>query len=154
MRLVIAGKDRTADLGQAISGRAARHRGPLFAWPPEDSALSLKGSAGPSDYFDRFWRLMRLRHAVSMDAFFIPAKPGWVGNGIRQIKKVLWKILRYQHDRAAFRQNIINELVAGAVEAQQASVRKDMADLERKVHRLETELKTLQSSPDHGKGNP
>lgn len=153
MRLVIAGKDRTSDLGQAVTRRAARHRGPLSAWSPRDSALFLRESRDSSDYFDQFWRLMRLHHAVSTDAFPIPARPGWAGNQIRKIKKVLWRVLRYQHDHVTFQQNIINELVASAVEFQHTSVRESLADLERKVQHLEAQLKTLRSNPDRGKGN-
>mgnify|MGYP001585232594 CR=1 FL=1 len=151
MRLVIAGKDRTSDLGQAMAARAARHQGALSAWSPRDSALFLRESRDSSDYFDQFWRLMRLHHSVSTDFFHIPARPGRAGNLTRQIKKVLWRVLRYQHDHVTFQQNIINELVTSAAEFQQAIARKQVADLERKVRRLEAGLKALESKLGPGK---
>ena len=152
MRLTIAGKDRTADLGAELSRRSARLHGALSPWLPQHSALSLRDSRDSSDYFDRFCRLVRLRHEVNTGIFHIPVKPGWLGKHVRQVKTLLWKALRYQHDRITFQQNIINELVVSGVDFQNSAVMRKMAGLERKVEQLESELKALRRGRADGKG--
>lgn len=143
MHLTIAGKDRSADIGADLSRQAARHQGALSPWSPRDSALSLKDSRNAADYLERFCKLMRMRYALSTEAFPIPARPGTAGNLLRKLKGVLWKLLRYQHDRMAFQQNSINELVISSIDFQQASAQRKLEDLEQRMRTLETELAEL-----------
>ena len=140
MHLIIDGKDRSSDLGVTLARQAVRHQGALSPWSSGDSALSLKDSRNAADYLDRFRRLLRLRHALSTETFPIPARPGIAGNLLRTFKGALWKLLRYQHDRMAFQQNSINELVMSYVDFQQAASRRQMAVLEERLRALETEL--------------
>ena len=53
------------------------------------------------------------------------------------MKTVLWKLLRYQHDRLTLQQNLINELEINAVEFQRDRVNQELADLKRRVADLE-----------------
>lgn len=143
MYLNIAGKDRSADVGANLARQAARHQGALSPWSPRDSALSLKESRNAADYLERFCRLMRLRYSLSTDAFPIPARPGTAGTLLRKLKGMLWKLLRYQHDRMAFQQNSINELVISSIDFQQAASRRKIDGLEQRILSLETELAKL-----------
>lgn len=143
MILTIAGKDRSADIGTSLSRQAARHQGALSPWSSRDSALSLKESRDAADYLDRFCRLMRLRYALSTEAFPIPARPGAAGNLLRKFKSFLWKLLRYQHDRMAFQQNSINELVISSIDFQQATAQRKLDTLEQRIRSLEAELASL-----------
>ena len=136
MRLTVAGQDRSADLGASLTRQTARHQGALSRWAPEDSALSLKDSKDSTDYLARYCRLLHLRYALSTEAFPIHARPGPAGNLLRKVKTMLWKLLRYQHDRMAFQQNAINELVISGLAFQQAR----LAALEQQVNTLESEL--------------
>ena len=154
MRLIIAGKDRSSDIGADLVRRSTRHAGPLSPWSPQDSALSLKDSSDASDYTERFWKLMRLRWAVSTDAFPIPARPGLWGGMLRQIKAVLWKVFRYQHDRIAFQQNTINELVVNSVGLQQSDFRRKIIELEKKLERMESDIAALRHNPAKGEDDP
>ena len=140
MQLFIDGKDRSSDIGATLARQAARHQGALSPWSSRDSALSLKESQNATDYLDRFRRLLRLRHALSTETFPIPARTGIAGALLRTFKGVLWKLLRYQHDRMAFQQNSINELVMSYVDFQQAASRRQMAVLEERLRVLEAEL--------------
>ena len=82
-------------------------------------------------------RLLRYRDGVDTLPFHIPGRPGLCGRLIVQVKKGLWKILRYQHDRIAFRQNLINTMLASALEFEIAQRRKETDDLMRRVAELE-----------------
>ncbi len=139
MRLTIAGQDRSSDIGATLERQARRHQGTLSRWSPGDSALSLKHSRNTLDYLNRYARLMRLRYAVSTESFPVPGKPGAAGSLLRKLKGFLWKLLRYQHDRMAFQQNSINELVISAADFQQARI----ADLEQRILQLEADLASL-----------
>ena len=139
MRLIIAGQDRSSDIGATLSGQAKRHQGALSRWSPGDSALSLKHSRNAADYLTRYCRLMRLRYAVSTESFPIPGKPGASGSLLRKVKGFLWKLLRSQHDRMAFQQNSVNELMISAADFQQARI----AALEQRIQQLETDLASL-----------
>lgn len=143
MYLGIAGQDRSSDVGADLSRRATRHQGPLSRWSAADSALSLKASQSPADYLARYCRLLRLRTALSTEAFPIPGKPGTAGSLLRRLKGFLWKLLRYQHDRMAFQQNTLNELVASSLEFQRQSSQQTIAVLEQRIKALETEVATL-----------
>ena len=53
------------------------------------------------------------------------------------LKTVLWKLLRYQHDRTAFQQNLINELAIDALEFQQDRLDRELTELQQRVAGLE-----------------
>lgn len=139
MRLTIAGQDRSSEIGATLERQARRHQGSLSRWAPGDSALSLKQSLDTSDYLARYCRLLRLRYAASTEPFPVLGRPGATGALLRKLKGFLWKLLRYQHDRMAFQQNNINELVISAADFQQARI----ASLEQRIQQLEADLATL-----------
>jgi len=140
MNLTIAGQDRSLDIGADLTRRAARHQGALSPWAPQDSALSLRQSGSPSDYLARYVKLLQLRHALSTETFTIPGKPGVAGTLLRQIKGFLWKLLRYQHDRMAFQQNVINELAISALDFQRTTSQQTFASLEQRIKVLEAAI--------------
>jgi len=137
MRIVVAGKDQTLDIGSELTRRSTRHQGALSPWSPADSALSLKASRDMTDYLERYGKLMRLRYALCTDPFSIPGKPGMEGHLMKKLKTVLWKLLRYQHDRMARQQNAINELVISAQDFQNSATRERLAVLEQRIQELE-----------------
>ena len=143
MYLNIAGKDRSIDIGASLTRQAARHQGALSPWSPRDSALSLKESRNDADYLERFCKLMRLRYALSTETFPIPARPGTAGTLLRKLKGMLWKLLRYQHDRMAFQQNSINEMVVSSIDFEQAASQRKLNSLEHRIRTLEAELAEL-----------
>ena len=137
MRIVVAGKDQTLDIGSELTRRSTRHQGALSPWSPADSALSLKASRDMTDYLERYGKLMRLRYALCTDPFSIPGKPGMAGHLMKKLKTFLWKLLRYQHDRMARQQNAINELVISAQDFQNSATRERLAVLEQRIQELE-----------------
>jgi len=87
--------------------------------------------------------LLRYRDAFDTYDFDIPRKPGPVGSVMARVKKALWKLLRYQHDRIAFRQNLINSLFTNAVEFEMAERKRTDADLNRRLDKAELLLNKL-----------
>lgn len=137
MRIVVAGQDKSQEIGGELTRRAARHQGPISPWAEADSALSLKHSRDQADYLKRFHRLMRLRYALCTDPFPVPGKPGLAGTLMKGPKAFLWKLLRYQHDRMAGQQNAINELVISALAFQNAELQQRLNTLEQRLQTLE-----------------
>lgn len=140
MQLELAGQDRTADVGADLTRRATRHQGPLSRWAATDSALCLKTSRSTGEFMAHYCRLLRLRYALSTEPFPIPGKPGATGRFLRRLKGILWKVLRYQHDRMAFQQTAVNELVISAIEFQREAAHHTVTALEQRIRALEAEL--------------
>lgn len=142
MKLIVNGQDHTADLGAQLAA-AARQRpaGPKPAHLPEAiSALHLRSATSEAEYFDDLLRLLRYRDNVDTLPFEIPRKRGWRGALMTPFKKVLWKLLRYQHDRITDRQNLINHLYSSALEFQQRQHAQEIRDLQRRLAELEQRL--------------
>lgn len=139
MKISIAGKDRTADLGRAIASEAARLKadGSVGSLSPEHSALRLKETSGRADYLRRYIELLRLRHGTRTTDYYIPRGPGLRGRMAVAMKTFLWKLLRYQHDRMSFQQNLVNELAIDALEFQHDQVERELAELNHRIEDLE-----------------
>lgn len=151
--IVVAGNDKTSEIGGELTRRAARHQGALSPWSAHDSALSLKASRDMADYLDRYSKLMRLRYALSTDSFPVPGQPGLSGSLLKVLKAFLWKLLRYQHDRMAKQQNAINELIISAQDFQNSAFKQRIELLEKRIQELERErFPSPWPSPTRGEG--
>lgn len=145
MKIFVANKDRTDDLGAAIRASAqvrmrGREREMPAQLPPEISALALAQAKSDAEYLDHLIRLISYRDAVDTLDFNIPRKSGLAGLIIARIKAFLWNFLRYQHDRIAFRQNLINTQLTGAMTFEVAARQKEIAELNQRLKRLELRL--------------
>ncbi len=142
MKIIIAGRDRTDGLGRDLRRQAAAMerlepaRQPARI-PADISALVLARSTSDTDYLEQYLRLIRHREAVGTFDFKIPRKAGLVGGCLAAFKALLWKLLRYQHDRMTFRQYLINNQLTSALLLEVAARRKDLSDLEQRVAELE-----------------
>ena len=142
MRLVVANNDVTSSLGADIADAAqerAKHASPRFH-VPEVSALLLRNCKNEGEYFATFVKLLRMRHGASTDDFEIQRAPGFIGGMMKAIRGFLWKLLRYQHDRMIFQQNLINEMLIHAVEF-------EVAQRNREISKLRAELAELRQNP-------
>lgn len=142
MKITIAGKDCTQELGPAVQQVAARlkkmeGRSAPPRISPEIGALALHQSQSNSDYLDHFVRLLRYRDAFDTYDFDIPRRPGPAGAIMAVFKKLLWKLTRYQLDRIAFRQNMINGLFTNAIEFELSEMKRINAGLSRRIEQLE-----------------
>ncbi len=144
MKVVIAGQDQSATLGNEVAAAAARLAqapGGIGALDPAHSARQLAAADSTADYLQRYLKLLRMRHGVRTANFYIPRRPGWAGQVAAWLKALLWRGLRYQHDRLTSQQNLINELAIHAAEFQQEAWQQDVAELQRRVAALEAQAK-------------
>jgi len=142
MKISIAGQDRTQDLGQTLRQQAEimargddRHQPARIT--ADISALALARAKSDAEYLDHLIRLIHYREAVDTLDFDIPRKPGVAGLCMKRLKAFLWHLLRYQHDRIIFRQNLINTQLTSALEFEVTQRQNEMADLKRRVAELE-----------------
>ena len=135
MKITVAGKDRTPDLGQAVTQAAERLKAgsSIDSLAADHTALRLKQCEVNADYLGKFIDLLRIRHGTRTADFYIARGPGLRGKAAVALKTFLWKLLRYQHDRIAFQQGLVNELAINALEFQQSRIEA----LERKLESLE-----------------
>jgi hypothetical protein len=148
MKIIIAGQDCTKELGGEIRQRSAELKKLTGrAAPPKVSreigARALHKAVSDADYLNHFVRLLRYRDAFDTYDFDIPRQPGVVGAMLARVKKVLWKLLRYQHDRIAFRQNLINGLFTNAIEFEMAERKRTDDELNRRLDKAESLLDKL-----------
>jgi len=143
MKLFIAGADRNLDLGLEISEQAGtmvaekkKDELPIFL-EHGDSVLSLRAAGSESEYLDKLVTLLLSRAGVGTYDFYVPRKPGLIGNLAAFLKKALWKLLRYQHDRIAFQQNSINIQLTSNAEFMRAEYNRKIMALEKRIAELE-----------------
>ncbi len=143
MRLWVNGRDRTADIGESVSKSAVvrEKRGPAPARISSDiSAMMLLDARSEEEYRAEFLRLLRYRNGLDTFDFHIPRKPGPAGALAARFKGVLWRLLRYQHDRISFRQNLINCFFTGLFEIEIGQRDREIEDLRRRLGRIEARL--------------
>lgn len=143
MKVWVNGRDRTADIGEAIceSALAREKRGPVpNKISPDLSAMMLRNAQDDVEYRREFLRLLRYRDNVDTLDFSIPRKPGLLGALSARFKSLLWRMLRYQHDRISFRQNLINNCYTGLFEMEIQQRDKEIAGLRSRIGLMESRL--------------
>ncbi len=143
MKIVVAGTDRTAEIGarlQATAGHIAIAPRKPAQIEHAISSLRLADTTSESHYHQEFLRLLRYRDNVDTLPFVIPRKPGLIGGLIAKGKARLWSLLRYQHDRITFRQNLINNLYTSALELEYERRQREIAQLSQRLTELEARL--------------
>lgn len=142
VKLSIAGRDRSADLAEELVAQAERRSNPDLTEKieKEKDILCLKDSGGAEDYQDRHLLLMRSRNCVDPASFNLPSGRGLIGVLLRFVRRIFWKISRWQCDEMAFRQNAINAHMTYQLEFERDARRKQVADLSKRVEKLERVL--------------
>ena len=140
MKLRIAGIDRSGDLGVELT-RAALGRpdnGLSSDIADEADVLALGRASDVSDYLSRHVRVLRSRNQPDPEKFTVPAGSGALAGLMALIRRVLWKLTRWQTDRMAFRQNAVNVQLSWEIEFEKALRERRIADLERRMECLES----------------
>lgn len=140
MNVSISGRDRTADLGRQVAETAAslKAKGTIGALYHEHSALALKRAPHGDEFTRWFVDLLRIRHGVMTTDYYIPHGPGLRGRLAVRLRQFLWRLLRYQHDRIAFQQNLINEMAIRGLEFQQEQMGLRFSELMKRIDQLES----------------
>lgn len=126
MKITIANKDRTADLGPELRAGADANiaSGIQKSRPEMLSALTLRDAKNEQEFLARWSELIRRRsHLDTMQTDF-GRKPGALGALALRVREVLWKIFRYQHNQLARQQSTINAQLVAALEFQNDEITK------------------------------
>ena len=138
MRIWVSGVDRSADLGPAIAGEAEPlSRAKDAPVDQAESVLRLREAGSEAEYLDKLEQVLWGRTGVSTCDFYVPHRRGMAGRCAAAVKRLAWKLLRYQHDRIAFQQNTVNTQLTVALELQRGEYRKRIAELEARIESLE-----------------
>jgi hypothetical protein len=132
-------RDLWPTLASSVREEAERLRSDpdLEPLPPFLRSTSLGEMESEAAYLDRALDLLRRKSHVDTRDYPIPHRPGWVGNIQGQVRTFLWKLMRYQHDRMAFRHNLIHSQTVSMLEFERDSVKRELADLKERVATLE-----------------
>lgn len=120
--------------------------------PGRMDVLRLGETDSEAAFQERFIQYVRIREGVDTNPFRIPRAPGLRGSLAVRLKVFLWRLLRYQHDRIAFRQNLINANLGGALELEHHLRSREADELRRRLAGLEKRLETLESARAAGPG--
>ncbi|MBN1674714.1 MAG: hypothetical protein JXR37_26960 [Kiritimatiellae bacterium] len=155
MKLVIAGKDRSADLGPELAAAAAQRAAPELAdrLRRHEAVLGLRSAPSQAAYLETLIDLLRVRHHADTGPFAIPTRPGLAGRVQASVKRFLWKLLRYQHDRMVFQQNAVNTGLTYALELQHELHQRELAALTQRVEEVEGRLRELEGRGGQGVGS-
>lgn len=148
MQIIVAGNDRTDELGAEIKRSAAmrrRGREPAFVDPAINS-LCLSSASSEEEYLSEFVRLLRHRDAFDAMDIDVPRRRGALGWALAGLKMAMWRLLRHQYARIAFRQNLINRMFTNALECETALRERELRELRQKVE-------TMLSAEDAGGRN-
>ena len=147
LRVSVAGRDRTADLGVFVLREANQRKhdwleGQLDG---EKDVLALKTAPSVAAFQSRFLDVLRARLMVDPSLFTTPSGPGFFGALILQVRIFLWRMFRYQHDWAAFHQNAVNAQLFYAVLFECEERKRQVRDLEARVRDLEAQIGTAKA---------
>jgi hypothetical protein len=131
MKIIIASKDRTAELAPGLkTGADARMADTCHEPLPWSlNALSLAEAKTETEFLERWADLSRRKSNMDL-RLNTPRPPGFAGRMIWFARGFLWRLLRYQHERVAFRQNLINSQTAATLEFQYDEIRRLRARLD------------------------
>jgi len=137
VKLFVAGRDRTGDLGEdlrrAAEARAAAGPAPRFQ-QPACSALTLRASADEREYLDRFQALLAIHHVVNPTST-VPRRDGLMGVVAARLRDWIWRQVQYRIARIVSRQNGINEQLVFDLALQNQALRRDLDALRATVER-------------------
>ena len=148
MKIVVAAKDRSADLGREIREAAAARARPSDLPPhsPEHSALSLKETRTEKEYHARFLTLLAVRHAVSA-SIRVSRRPGLPGLLAARFQDAVWRLVHHRVGRIVRDQNVYNELLALAADLENRALRKEVESLSGRLAEVERRAPKAGASP-------
>lgn len=140
MKITVGGENRTDIVGGMVEKgveRIRRHPDAPDFVDEYYSALSLRDAEDTQDYLRRLVDLIRRRSEVSTIPARVPHGQGLVTTIKAGIRWFMWRVLRYQHDRMAFQQNVINTQMTSALEFLMEEQSKELAELRRRLDAIE-----------------
>jgi len=132
MKIVVGGEDRSDVVGGMVAkgvDQLRRHPDAPEVSPSTHSALALRTATTTSAYLHCLIELIRKRAELRTIPARIPHGQGLVTTIKARIRWLMWRVLRYQHDRMAFQQNVINTQMTSALEFVVEEQSREIAEL-------------------------
>jgi len=107
----------------------------------ESAVLELRRAANEADYLRRHIALMRIRASLDPARFTLSGRRGLAGLAGLFVRRVAWRLLRYQHEWFAFHENAILNQLAHEIDC-----------LHDETNRRLDRIEKLLSWPDAGNG--
>lgn len=98
-----------------------------------DRADTLAAATNEDDYQARLITLVRENSAVDLSRIELPHAPGLRGIISRWFRKLLWRLLRHQHEQVTLQHNAVHTLHAAALEFEHDRMRKKIDQLEQRL---------------------
>lgn len=133
------GRDVSAEWGEHLRDEVAhmQARQRCAFWPAHLSALRLREASSEGAYDLIFADLLRYRRHVDTQAVAPEPRPGLRGRLAAGLHRLLWRLMRFQHERLFFRQNLINSHLAALAEFQARHQAEMLADMSARLDALE-----------------
>jgi hypothetical protein len=152
LRVSVAGRDRTADIGVAVLREAG---GLGNSWmenqlSAEKDVLALRSATSATAFQSRHLGALRGRWMVDPGCFSTPSGPGVIGALMLQVRIFLWRMFRYQHDWIVFHQNAVNAQLFYALTFECEERARQVRELEARVQVLEAHVGTAKTTKDPG----
>lgn len=141
MRITVAGKDRSADLGDDLAREAAAlaRSNTVLPCGHEDSVLRLRDGTSMAEYLQIYAPLMSVNGGlrIALTTPPRPPRPGLVPRLRRWLRPILLRVLTHEHAYIVHQQATINELLATAFEFEVAESQRRCAAIESRLAALE-----------------
>lgn len=150
MLLIMAGEDRSKDLGKELVARTHAHPCPdLQAQIDREPILTHPRAIDSTEPFSQtHLDLLRHRQCVNLDGFTTPAAPGIKGRLLHRIRLIFWSLLRYQHEWSTRKQNSINTQLTYALQFEQEERKRETDALRNRIDQLEQQLNQSRKASD------
>ena len=146
MKIIVNGEDRSGSLGRLVEADLSGLEDPEIEQrlSRERPILGLRESRNEAQFQLRHSTLLRSRDCVDTSGFSTPGSRGLLGYLSYTFRKIMWRLLRYQHDWMSFAQNGVNIQFTHHLEVERRTRERQCAELERRIGRLEQ----TESQPD------
>ncbi len=141
MKLIVAGKDRSIDLGDDIAREAVAlaRSNTILPCGHDDSVLHLRDGASMAEYLQTYASLMRINGGLRI-ALTTPPRPprrGLMPRLRRWLRPLLLRVLTHEHAYIVHQQATFNELMATALEFEVAESQRRCTEIENRLAALE-----------------
>jgi len=139
VKLMLAGRDRTDDVGADVEVQARALSDPELEslLRGEQPVLDLGAGCGGPAYIRHFTQLVRIRTSVDTAKIRVPEGHGFGGGLWMAFRRLMWRIMRFAHDDYAFRQNTVNTALGYGLEFESEERRREGAELRQRIDQLE-----------------
>jgi hypothetical protein len=140
LRVWVNGGECSESVGEDVSRAARELKDPALSLLIEGEAdiLSLARARDEGEYLARHIQLMRIRSSVDPSRFEPTRRPGLLGRAAWHVRRLLWRVLRYQHDWFVFHNNAIHHQLTSEIDNLHAETRRRLDDVERRLKQLES----------------